>query len=229
MTDSLRKKQEDSFSAFAATPSYAAVAADAGPAFGNITQRRFLLLAPTYLLVVDELRSTDGQEHTFDWIYHNKGTKALCDLPAGDSRLGKVPPGYSYLKDISAFKTSKEGAFEVTFPDDQLTTRLTMLGHPGDELFTATGPLASVTDRVPVIIVRRKGRLVRFITLLEPVDGKRQPDVRGLGLLPGDKLSINISRSAGEDRVTFTGESLVSFSVSGRSVTSERAVVLRSD
>jgi hypothetical protein len=215
--------------AFSTNPSYSAVSADAGPAFGNVTQRRFLLLAPSYMLVVDELRSTDGQEHTFDWLYHNKGTKVSCDLSGSNARLGDVPAGYSYLKDISVFKTGKDGPFKVTFPDGQITTHLTMLGQTGDEVFTATGPLASVDDRVPMVIVRRKGKSVHFITLLEPVPDQKQPDVSELSLLPGNNLSINIIRTEGEDQVSFTGESLESFSVASKSGTQEQAVVLRSD
>jgi hypothetical protein len=212
---------------YAATPSYAAVAADAGPAFGNINQRRFLMLAPTYLLVVDELRSTDGQEHIFDWLYHNKGTEASSALAGTDTKLGDVPPGYSYLKDISAFKVEGEKPFEVIFRDEHITTRLTMLGHAGDELFTATGPLSSVADRVPMVIVRRKGKVVHFITVLEPVAPEKQQDVRELGLIPGGNLSINIVRSGGEDRVSFDGESLENFSVTRNPGTSDQSLVLR--
>jgi rubrerythrin len=215
--------------AFATTPSYAAVAADAGPAFGNIRQRRFLLLSPTYLLVVDELRSDDGQEHSFDWLYHNRGIKASCSLPAMDAKPGEEPAGYSYLRDIAAYKTSKEEPLEVLFPDGQLTTRLTMIGHPGDEVFTATGPMASVDDRVPMVIVRRKGKMVYFITLLEPVAEKKQPDAREVSLLPGNNLSIKIVRSDREDQISFTGESLEKFTVTGKSGASGQSILLRSD
>jgi hypothetical protein len=213
---------------YGASPSYTAVAADAGPAFGNVAHRRFLLLAPTYLLVVDELLALDGQEHTFDWLYHNKGSHISCALSGTDDKLGEAPPGYSYLKDLTAYKVGKEEPFEVSFKNEQITTQLTMLGHPGDEVFTATGPLASVEDRAPIVIVRRKGKIVQFITILEPVAQQQQPDVKGLSLMPDNYLSINIIRAKGEDHVSFATESLENFSVSKKSG-SGLSLILKAD
>lgn len=215
--------------AYAASPSYAAVSADAGPAFGNIEQRRFLLLAPSYLLVVDELRSLDGKEHSFDWLYHNTGNNVSCTLTGSNASLGETPAGYSYLKDLNAFKVIQEEPFEVVFPNEQIITRLTMTGQIGDEVFTATGPLSSVVDRVPMVIVRRKGKIVHFITVLEPVAIQKQPVVKKLTLIPGSNLSIEILCPDGEDRISFTGESLEKFSVTRKPHTSEESVVLKSD
>lgn len=215
--------------AYTATPSYAAIAADAGPAFENIAHRRFLLLAPTYLLVVDELRSTDGQEHTFDWLYHNKGQNVSCTLATSEAKLGETLPGYAYLKDVAAFKVGKEQPFGVTFSNEQITTQLTMLGQPGDEVFTATGPLTSVVDRVPMVIVRRKGQIVRFISVLEPVAMQKQPDIKGLSLISGSSLAMSIVRGGGEDRISFLGESLENFTVSRKSGSSGQSVVLKAE
>jgi oligo-alginate lyase len=223
-----QQEAEGRLLSFAATPSYAAVSADAGPAFGNISQRRFLLLGPTYLLVVDELRAKDGKEHLYDWLYHNKGMNASCSLPANNTSPGEMPPGYSYLRDIKSFVADKEEQFDVTFPSDGITTRLTMLGEKGDEVFTATGPLASIVDRVPATIVRRKGNIVHFITVIEPVAQQTNADVRGLSLIPGSKLSVSILRADGEDRISFEGESLENFSVTGNHGSSGQSILLSS-
>ena len=215
--------------AYAAADSYSAVAAFAGPAFDFVTHNRFLLLGPTYLLVVDELKATDGKEHTFDWLYHNKGQNAICALPAADAKHGTVPPGYSYLKDLAAFKVDKEEPFEVKFTNDEITTNLTMLGQQGDEVFTATGPLASVVDRVPMVIVRRKGKIVHFISVIEPVAKQMQPDLRGLSIVPGNSLSISIKRSEGEDLISFSGESLGNFNVINKKDPSNQSIVLKAE
>jgi hypothetical protein len=224
-----QQEAEGRLLSFAATPSYAAVSADAGPAFGNITQRRFLLLGPAYLLVVDELKSTDGKEHTFDWLYHNKGLTASCTLPGNDASPGEVPQGYSYINDIKSFKVEKEEPFEVNFHADSITTRLIMLGYPGDEVFTATGPLASTADRVPVVIVRRKGNIRYFISVIEPLAEQTQPFVRGLSLIPGDKLSVSILHQDGEDRISFEGEGLEKYSVSRNPDSTGQSIILNSE
>jgi hypothetical protein len=214
--------------AFKTSGSYAAIAAYAGPAFDNVTHNRFLLLGPTYLLVVDELKATDGKAHTFDWLYHNKGKNATCTLPVTDAKPGYQPPGYSYLHDISAFKAVNNEPFEVKFNDDGLSTILTMQGNKGDEVFTATGPLASVVDRVPMVIVRRKGMNVRFVSVIEPVSGQMQPELKGLKIVPGASPSVTILRTEGEDIVSFEEESLDNFSVLKKSE-SVQDIVLKSE
>jgi hypothetical protein len=116
----------------------------------------------------------------------------------------------------------------VKFTDDGLTTGLTMLGNTGDEVFTATGPLASIADRVPVVIVRRKGINVYFISVIEPVPDQMQPDLKGLSIIPGTSLTVSILRAEGEDVVSFEGENLGSFSVINKSGSGQKTV-LRSE
>jgi hypothetical protein len=214
--------------AFAATGSYAAVSADAGPAYDNVAQHRFLLLSPSYLLVVDELIATDNKEHTFDWLYHNKGNNVTCSLPDAKTTLGDVPPGYAYLNGVKAFKTAKEDPFKLIFTDTLVSTNLTALGQEGDVVFTATGPLGSVVDRVPVVIIRRKGKTVYFIAAIEPVSGQMQPDLRGISIIPGSMLSIRVVRAEGEDLISFSGESLSEFTVSNKQGVSGQSIVLSS-
>jgi len=186
------------------------------------------MIARDYLLVVDELRTLDGKEHTFDWLYHNKGSNISCGLPVSKAGPGKLPPGYAYLQDINAFEVSQEEPFEIIFPGERVTTRLTMLGRSGDEVFTATGPFSGVADRVPVTIVRRKGKVVRFISLIEP-EIQKQPKVKMLTLIPGNSLQIEITLSEGEDLVSFPTDGLESFSVSTGSGSSGRTQVLTTE
>jgi hypothetical protein len=216
------------FLAFAANASYAAAAADAGTAFANVRQRRFLLLAPTYLLGVDELKATDGKEHTFDWLYHNFGTKVACDLPAGKGTLGETP-GYAYLKDVAAFGLDKDGPLHVTFTDEKVTTHLTMLGQAGDQVFTGNGPLKTMDDRVPMTIVRRKGTTVRFFTVIAPVPQGSDAAVPSLSLTSGRPLTVNVKCGTVEDNVSFLGDELGKFSVWRQAKDSGVNTMLKSD
>ncbi|MBN2582237.1 MAG: alginate lyase family protein [Planctomycetes bacterium] len=228
-----QKGAEGKFVAFKANPSYAAVATDDGDAYENVEHKRFLLLTPTYLLVVDELRATDNKEHTFDWLYHNLGGQVSCDLPKADTPLGDTP-GYGYLKDIVAYAPVAErqngGAdsdadrFDVLFNQSQIRTvfstkdlalHLTMVGQPGDRVFTATGPFRSVDDRVPVVIVRRSGKRAVFVAVLEPVPDRSQPGVRAVANPPGGMgEQVRVNRAAGMDSVGFLGNVGERFGVS---------------
>jgi hypothetical protein len=222
-----QKEACGSLMAYTASISYTAVSADAGPAFDSLTHRRFLLLGPTYLLVVDELKASDDKEHTFDWLYHNKSQGTLCDLTATSAGPGDFPPGYSYLKDIRSFKTANEKQIEVKFMNDQVTTRVMMIANPGDEVFTASGPLASVLDRAPAMIVRRKGKVIHFIVVIEPFLSQKLPDIRGLEIMKGSSLSVRVIRTGGEDLISFEDESLANFTVSNKSGSSGQSLVLK--
>jgi hypothetical protein len=180
-----QKEAEGKFLSFRSNDSTTAVVAYAGPAFDHVSHERMLYLTSDYLLVVDELKSTDGKEHTFDWLYHNKGKAVSCNLTPTNINPENKPEGYSYLKNISGFKSERDQLVNAVFTGDKTNLLLNMTGNKGDEVFTATGPFTSVEDRVPMIIVRRKGELVRFITVLEPVDSTGGSSIKSLNLLTG--------------------------------------------
>lgn len=213
---------------FAANGAYAAVAADAGPAFPNVTHRRFLLLTPTYLLVADELRATDGREHVYDWLYHNKGLKVLCNLPAGEAALGGTP-GYAYLRDVAAYRLDGEATVRADFVGEKITTRLVLAGRPGDTVFTATGPLQSVDDRVPMAVVRRRGEAVRFLAVIAPApqDGNATaPEIRAVSELP---LTVSVTSGAVTDRISLPGEAFARFRVWQETPDGEAVTLLTSE
>jgi hypothetical protein len=209
-----QKEADGKYLAFNSTDSYAAVTASAGPAFENVTHNRFLLLSPTYLIVIDELKSTDGVEHTFDWIYHNKGQFVTCNMSETNLKLENTPAGYAYLKDINAYKNKKEQYIRAKFTGEKTTLYMIMAGEKGDEIFTGNGPLKSIDDRVPVIIVRRKGKSVRFITVLEPVLSGSKNGVKNINVTRDALFGTTVIHKDGTDHISFTGDNLEKFIVS---------------
>ena len=223
-----QKEAEGVLISYKAADSYAAIAASAGPAFDNVTHNRFLLLGPTYLLVVDKLKATDGKEHIYDWLYHNKGRSADCDMTASEAGLGVLPPGYSYLKDVKAFRVEGAKPVSIRFINDKVVTHLTMLSNPSDIVFTASGPFSSVVDRAPMMIARRTGSSVDFISVLEPVPAGQLPDIRSIEVIPGNSLSVKIYRNESEDIVSFDDEEPGGFMVTNKTASGE-TTVLRSE
>lgn len=222
-----QKEAEGKCLAFNSDISYAAVTADAGPAFSNISHKRFMLLSPHYLFIVDELKSEDGKEHTFDWLYHNKGQSVSCNLPSGEGFLGTSPQGYDYLKDILAYRPDSDLPIRMKISGEKTDLLFTMQGQEKDEIFTATGPFASIEDRVPLIIVRRKGNLVRFAVLLEPVPTGKGSSIKKLEALTGTELNYSIIYEGGEDFISFSNDKLESFRIEQKK-DSERKLILRS-
>lgn len=223
-----QNEAEGELLAYSANESYAAIAADAGPAFDSISHKRFILLTPSYLLVIDQMKSSDGREHSFDWLYHNRGNSASCELMNAVASPGEFPAGYSYLKDVRAFKGKFDIPVGVVFNQEQVSTRVNVLSDPDDIVFTATGPLSSIVDRAPVMIVRRKGNSVNFISIIEPVPAGKVPELRSFELATVNPLSVKISRTGGVDIVSFENEYPGKFSVTHKTASGE-TLVLKSE
>lgn len=97
---------------FALLPSISAVRADAGDAYRQADLIRGLILTPEYLLDVFEVRSRDGQEHRYDWVYHNFGTLEST-LPLETYTQLPKSAGYQHLSRARAAVTDAD--WQVNF------------------------------------------------------------------------------------------------------------------
>jgi hypothetical protein len=87
-------------------------AADAGPAYAGARLRRAFYLSPDYVLDVFDVESTDGAEHSFDWVYHNNGAIETA-LPLESYSAFPQKHGYQHLTNNRAAQT--DGAWQVQF------------------------------------------------------------------------------------------------------------------
>lgn len=211
--------------AFNFTSSYAAVTAVVMYAYENVSHTRFMLLAPNYLLVIDELKPNDEMEHTYDWLYHNKGSKTKCPLPIEDFILEEIPPGYAYLKDIKAYQPEKGQPIKIKFMGEKTSVQMTMAGEEKDGIFTATGPHTSIEDRVSMVIVRRKGHTVRFATVLEPVPSTGKNAIKKISLVLDSSLKAIVVHDQGEDHISFPEGKLENFLVRSETTLGSKIVL----
>jgi rubrerythrin len=214
---------------FKSSDYYVVAAADAGPAFENVTHKRFLLLGPDYLCVIDRLASADGKEHTFDWLYHNTGSNAETGWKSIKEIPGKVPDGYAYLQDIKSLKSENKKVIQISFFNDSLSNNLTMISSPGDLYFTATGPFSGVTDRACVFIARRKGINVNFVTILQPVSNMKRESFLQLEKTAGKENEYRILRTESEDIISFDGNDFEKFRIMNKTASGETMVLSGSD
>jgi len=157
---------------------YTAVAASCRDACPGVEHRRLLFMTGAYLLVLDELHS-DG-DHRFDWLYHNKGARVACDQAQDSVTPAADYPGGEYIQNARRGTTGEP--IRTRFEDGNVTMHLTMADSPGTVVTTGDGVGASVDDRVPMVILGRNGRDVRFAAVLEPVGPGGRPQVAGVRL-----------------------------------------------
>ena len=150
--------------------------------YPGVTLQRTLLLNDDYL--IDLYAATSDDVHTYDWVYHNKGSLA----PPSDAfeSLDKVSgiDGYDYLSNAQSAQLDGDLQAEWQLVEDKegKHVQLWMLGEPGTTYFTANGPIAArrgdeiAAEPVPLLISRREGVTeTQFVSLIQPYGESADP------------------------------------------------------
>jgi len=203
---------------FASSDRCAAVAARCDRAYAGVRHRRLLVQTPDYLVVVDDLEADEQQQ--FSWLYHNRGLEAVCAVAAETTELKDKHQGGEYIREAKTGKTS--GSVRIAFRDEAVTNHVIIAGQPGTTVVVGDGPGGSVKERIPLAILVRQGRRVRFVAVLEPRPTGRPSRVGDVadatseaGLLASIKHAgaEDVIRLSGDNRlqVVSAGETLLSY------------------
>ena len=186
---------------FAATNSYAAVSASCDEAYPGVKHRRWLVMTPTYLLVLDDLRS--GRDRRFDWLYHNRGASLRC-LQA--DKPGQLPDPFSGKEFINNLRSgATDQGVNVEFVGQDITTHLSVAAENGTKILTGDGVGESVLDRVPLTMITRQGRSTLFAAALEPTAKGAPPTIKGVtAQRTAEGVLISIQLAAMTDQLKLT-------------------------
>lgn len=143
---------------------YVAAGASCDAAYPGVKHHRLLLMTQSYLLVVDRLHA--DQERRFDWLYHNRGTTAVCEAVADSENWKADDPGTEYMQDVRQGTTDE--TIHIGFEADHVTTHLTMAAQEGTRVVLGDGVGSSVSDRVPMAMIGRTARDVTYVAALQP-------------------------------------------------------------
>ena len=206
---------EGKLEAFSAGADYAAVGASCDKAYEGVKHSRTLVMTPTYLLVVDRLSADKARR--YDWIYHNRGSKAVCDAAATPGKLAKPFQGAEYIRNVR--RGTADDPVRVRFVDKGLTTHLVMAEARGSGVAVGDGLLASVMDRVPVTVVTRKGEVALYACAIEPVLEGAEPGVASVRTeeKPG-ALVVTVERGGAADVLKLGPGGEISFEAAGEKV-----------
>ena len=196
---------------FDSTNHSTAVTVSCDAAYPGVKHRRMLCLTESYLVVLDDLSA--DQEHRFDWLYHNRGTGVRCDDVKQDDVAPNPIVGLEYIKNLRVGKT--DANIKVQFDMNGLTTLLALAGAPGTEIRTGDGPGASVAERVPLTIVTRRGKAVRFAAVIQPVTNTTSL-VSDLTMEEADNsIRLVVSTSKSRDTITLAPSGKVTVATHG--------------
>jgi len=149
---------------FAVSPHRRVMEATADTAYRGVKMSRRVTLADDYVSIVDRLSS--DREHTYDWVYHNYGALSVDasvaqkaqERPLGDGA------GYEHITDVT--RGLCDAPWGATWKLADKEVRLEMTAAPGTEVISAVGIGTSPAERVPMLIVRRKGKEAAFSVIL---------------------------------------------------------------
>jgi heparinase II/III-like protein/alginate lyase len=183
------------------------VAATCDEAYRGVDHTRYCVLTGTYLLIVDRLGS--DTEHRVDWLYHNRGRRIVCDVARDPVSLAAEYPGGEYVQNAARGVTDE--MVRIRFEGSDLTTYLTVAAEDGTDVTIGEGVGASVSDRIPMAMIGRRGRQVCFAAVLEPVQTSGEPRVKEVRLDgTSTDLAIAVNRGDQTDVVTISPDDRVS-------------------
>lgn len=186
---------------------YTAVAASCDDAYPGVRHTRWLIMTDTYLLVCDRLHS--DTERRFDWLYHNRGKRVICDAALETVSLAQKDPGGEYIQ--NARQGTTDATIRIRFEGTNVTTHLTMAARRTSTVTIGEGVGASVADRVPMAVIGREGADACFAAVLEPANAGSEPHIADVRCTEtGQGLAIAIEGDRGADRVRIAPDHQVS-------------------
>ena len=150
------------------SPDAAYIRLSAGPVYPGVEIERTLVHTAMYTLDIVEARAGDGQEHRFDWIYHNFG-KVAARLPLEPYAGLPQRNGYQHLTGTQGAATGE--AWRADFMQEPGGMGVWMLGTPATTVVTGEGLGPDLRVPVPFVMARRRGREARFVALYLPSGG----------------------------------------------------------
>lgn len=184
-------------------------------AYPDVLHRRLLCLRSDYLLVVDQLSASKPRQ--FDWVYHSRGAAVQSAAAQQAVELEKAFSGAEYLSHIQRGATAAPIA--VRFDGPPLATQLMVAGDGDSQVLTGDGVGASILDRVPLVMIGRRGSTACFAATLEPLPAGQTPTVTAVKQeVSTDRICVTVQKGSRLDRVVLTAAGQVTVESDGKVV-----------
>lgn len=161
--------------------SYASAYTD--KAYPGILHRRLLILRPSFLVVADVLKATDGKDHIFDWMYHNLGEE-ISSSAVKKSDKAIEGQGFEYISDQ---KTGiSNDLIRATIMTGKDRVEVVVNAEENSAILTGFGAGESILHKVPLIFVTRNGKEARFSAVIEPVIGDNNSQIENISFVDNE-------------------------------------------
>ncbi len=149
---------DGAFIAWSSDAEKTSLAAEAA-VYAGVTLRRELELRGATLK--DRFHCESETEHVYDWAFHASGvltTSVDMHQPQKDPFGPSL--GYNHIEQVQQSQT--DGDWTARWQNGSAALVLQVKGEPGTTIFTGVGPGQNPTDRVPMILIRRRTTTTLF-------------------------------------------------------------------
>lgn len=139
------------------------IAAEAGTVYPGVALKRTVRLSAAR--IEDRFECASATDHTYDWAFHVPGrlTSSLKTVPQTEP-LGK-DNGYQHIQQVA--RAAADGAWWVRWEAEGVRLTLRFEAAPGTEVFTGVAPGRDPSDKVPLVVVRRRAAKTVFAAVHE--------------------------------------------------------------
>jgi hypothetical protein len=139
---------------------WAACAAESDGAYSGALLRRYLLLTPTFLVDVFDVKAERMTQ--IDWFAHAASEKLIASSEiSGKPKSPGNADGYQHLKDGVAYSMRESSRWD--FVADKMRLRVWLDSSQPEEIFGAIGIGYTIDQKIPCLVRRRQARQTRFV------------------------------------------------------------------
>lgn len=179
---------------------FAAAAIECDTAYPDTHLRRYVLLTPRFLVdVFDVKTSPQTQIDLFAHAISDRVQPATPSLPEPKAQSAGETEGYQHITDTMMRQVSENSQWDFIAGD--LKLRASLIGSPGEEIFTGESIGYTITQKIPTLIRRRHAEQTRFVTVYD-LSGQGS-EVKSISEKAGVAPSVTIETSQGTFVVTF--------------------------
>ncbi len=195
-------------------------------AYEGVTLDRTIALVDS--VVVDFFRCRSADEHQYDLALHVDGKPGKGDVTftplEGAGLSDKL--GYRFLTKIHRASTPGERVrLTYLFPGSGPTMQVVLLPDAPAELIAAKGYPNQAGHRRSVLITRRSGTNVDFVTVMVIGGAGKVRNIKRLTDLPPGLLGVRIDRGRGRPDLVISAEQSGTYTVAGRTFTGQVALI----
>ncbi len=130
-------------------------------------------VAATMEYVLDIFQAVSDEEHIYDYLFHSYDDGGAFRISSNSVHF-ELPESMPWKWLRNARHSTVDGNWHAVARQGEVTSRLTMVGHPGTRIITCEFPRKDNFEppSIPMLIARHMGKSALFVAVLQAERGK---------------------------------------------------------